>query len=50
MFLQAVAAGEPPERNTVEQGLLVQRVIDAIYRSSEEGRSIRFDEPLLTAD
>ncbi|MEM4780372.1 MAG: Gfo/Idh/MocA family oxidoreductase [Halalkalicoccus sp.] len=49
-FLQAVAAGTPPERNTVEQGLLVQRLIDAIYRSSEEGRAIRFDEPLLAAD
>jgi predicted dehydrogenase len=49
-FLRAVATGEPPKRNTVEQGLLVQRVIDAIYRSSEEGRSIRFDEQLLAAE
>ncbi len=49
-FLQAVAEGEAPERNTVEQGLLVQRVIDAIYRSSEEDRTIRFDEQLLVAE
>ncbi|ADJ14826.1 Gfo/Idh/MocA family protein [Halalkalicoccus jeotgali] len=49
-FLQAVAAGEPPERNTVEQGLLVQRVIDAIYRSSEKGRTITFDERPLVAE
>lgn len=49
-FLQAVAAGEPPERNTVEQGLLVQRVIDAIYRSSEEGQAIRFTEQPLLAE
>ncbi|ELZ83157.1 oxidoreductase [Haloferax elongans ATCC BAA-1513] len=43
LFLEAVAAGEHPGRNTVEQGLAVQRVIDAIYRSSEEGRSVRLD-------
>ncbi|WP_049895582.1 hypothetical protein [Halopiger xanaduensis] len=30
-----------PERNTLEEGLIVQRVIKAIYRSSETGRSVR---------
>lgn len=30
-FVEAVAAGEPPELNTVEEGLAVQRVIEAIY-------------------
>ncbi|MFC6904093.1 Gfo/Idh/MocA family oxidoreductase [Halalkalicoccus tibetensis] len=49
-FLQAVAAGEAPDQNTVEQGLLVQRVIDAIYRSSEQGRSIRFEEEWVAAE
>ena len=38
-FLAAVAAGTPPETNTVEEALTVQRVIDAIYRSSETGRA-----------
>ncbi|WP_224268778.1 Gfo/Idh/MocA family protein [Haloprofundus salinisoli] len=43
LFLEAVASGNHPERNTVEQGLAVQRVIDAIYRSSAEGKAIRLD-------
>lgn len=43
VFLEAVAAEEAPTINTVEEGLLVQRVIDAIYRSSEDGRAIRLD-------
>ncbi|GGL30563.1 oxidoreductase [Halarchaeum grantii] len=42
-FFDAVRAGEAPERNTVEQGLQVQRVIDAIYRSSESGAAVRLD-------
>ncbi|UWG50273.1 putative dehydrogenase [Halalkaliarchaeum sp. AArc-CO] len=42
-FLEAVAAGEPPARNTVEEGLQVQRIVDAIYRSAEAGRSVRLD-------
>ena len=36
-FLDAVRAGEPPVQNTVEEGLQVQRVLDAIYESSEDG-------------
>ncbi|WP_276257111.1 Gfo/Idh/MocA family protein [Halomontanus rarus] len=40
-FLEAVLAGEAPDINTVEQGLTVQRVIDAIYRSSEDGEAKR---------
>ena len=39
-FLAAVESSDPPEQNTVAQGLEVQRVIDAIYRSSEEGRAV----------
>ncbi|WP_332899660.1 Gfo/Idh/MocA family protein [Haladaptatus sp. CMSO5] len=42
-FLEAVQSGDPPQRNTVEQALAVQRIIDAIYRSDEEGRAIRLD-------
>ena len=42
-FLEAVAAGEAPAINTVEEGLRVQRVIDAIYRSSETGAAVRLD-------
>ena len=43
VFLEAVAAGEAPQINTVEEGLCVQRVIDAIYRSSETGAAVRLD-------
>ena len=39
-FLAAVAAGTRPETNTIDEALTVQRVIDAIYRSSESGRSV----------
>jgi len=42
-FLDHVRSGTPPERNTVEQGLDVQRIIEAIYRSSEKGRAISLD-------
>lgn len=41
LFAESVASGEAPQLNTVEQALSVQRVIDAIYRSSEEGTSVR---------
>ncbi|SFR56066.1 Predicted dehydrogenase [Halogeometricum rufum] len=40
LFLDAVRTGEHPGLNTVEEGLQVQRVIDAIYRSSEEGNAV----------
>lgn len=40
LFLDAVAQGQKPDRNTVEQALTVQRVIDAIYRSAEQGTSV----------
>ncbi|SFG40386.1 Predicted dehydrogenase [Halopelagius inordinatus] len=43
IFLEAVELGEAPGVNTPEQGLEVQRVIDAIYRSSETGRAVRLD-------
>ncbi|MFB6218853.1 MAG: Gfo/Idh/MocA family protein [Halobacteriaceae archaeon] len=39
-FLAAVATGEPPA-NSIDDALTVQRVIDAIYRSSESGAAQR---------
>jgi len=42
-FLEAVAAGEAPDINAIEEALSVQRVIDAIYRSSERGEAVRLD-------
>lgn len=38
-FLEAVATGIEPASNTIEEAMTVQRVIDAIYRSSETGRA-----------
>jgi len=43
-FVDSVAAGEPPGTNTVDQALTVQRVMDAIYRSSEKGRAVSLAE------
>ncbi|WP_435101654.1 Gfo/Idh/MocA family protein [Halarchaeum sp. P4] len=43
LFLDAVASGEDPGINTPEQGLQIQQVIDAIYRSSEEGGAVVLD-------
>lgn len=43
-FLEAVATGDAPDINTIEQALSVQRVIDGIYRSAEENRAVRLDE------
>ncbi|ELY85717.1 Gfo/Idh/MocA family protein [Natrialba taiwanensis] len=38
-FLTAVATGNEPTTNTLDEALTVQRVIDAIYRSSETGQA-----------
>ena len=43
-FLEHSARGLTPERNTVEQGLTVQRVLDAIYRSSESGEAVAVED------
>lgn len=40
MFLESVATREPPACNTFEQALVVQEIVDAIYRSEEVGHSI----------
>jgi predicted dehydrogenase len=42
-FVAAVEQGHL-ERNTVDQALSVQRVIDAIYRSAAQGTAIRLDD------
>jgi predicted dehydrogenase len=42
-FVGAVATGDPPALNTVEEGVAVQEVIDGIYRSSEAGEAARLD-------
>ncbi|APW98970.1 oxidoreductase [Halobiforma lacisalsi AJ5] len=42
-FFDRIAADDPDD-DSVEQALAVQRIVDAIYRSSEEGRTIPIDE------
>ncbi|MHC3439880.1 Gfo/Idh/MocA family protein [Natrialbaceae archaeon A-gly3] len=42
-FFDAIGAGENLEGN-VEEALVVQRIIDAIYRSSETGHTISLEE------
>lgn len=42
-FLECLSKGVQPEKNTVDEAMTVQRVIDAIYRSSDAGHSIAFD-------
>jgi predicted dehydrogenase len=49
-FFDAVRGDERPARNSVEQALLVQRVIDAIYRSSEAGRAVGLDDEWSVPD
>jgi predicted dehydrogenase len=43
-FVESVASGEPPGINTVDEALTVQRVLDAIYRSSQQERAISLAE------
>jgi predicted dehydrogenase len=43
-FVEAIRTGEHPGRNTVEQGLAVQRVVDAIYRSAGTGEAVDLAE------
>ena len=42
-FVEHVAQGTEPARNTVEQGLTVQRVLDAIYEADETGSAVSLD-------
>jgi predicted dehydrogenase len=43
-FVRHVESGDPPTMNTVEQGLAVQRLIAAIYDSSETERGVELDD------
>lgn len=43
MFLDGVAGEHHDLGETVEQGLVVQRILDAIYESSERGEAVRID-------
>lgn len=50
-FIEAVRTSEQPTINTVEQALVVQRVMDATYRSSESGTAVEIDnEPIPTIE
>lgn len=40
-FLEAVAEGVPPGRNTVEQGYYLQKLVDAIYTAGETGDRVQ---------
>jgi predicted dehydrogenase len=42
-FLDVLDGEREHTRNTVEDGLTVQRIIDAIYRSAEENAEVRLD-------
>jgi predicted dehydrogenase len=42
-FLRHALAGVDPELNTVQQGLTVQRVLDAIYRADASGSAVRLE-------
>ncbi|WP_101296204.1 Gfo/Idh/MocA family protein [Halegenticoccus soli] len=53
VFLEGVRTGEHPDHNTVEEGITVQRVIDAIYRSSESSQTVALQntaKPIPNAD
>lgn len=43
-FLRGIESDPSPKQNTVEQGLTVQRVSDAIYRSAEDDHAVRLPE------
>jgi len=47
-FLAAVETDSPPEMNTVEEALTVQRVVEAIYCASKTGTAVRLED--LPAD
>lgn len=39
-FVKSIRTGQKPERNTPEQALAVQQILDAIQRSSEAGQAV----------
>lgn len=42
-FAESIRTGHAPDRNTPEQALAVQRVLDAIQRSSESGEAVEVE-------
>ena len=51
-FVEAVASGEHPGTNTVEEALTVQRVLEAIYESSDSDGAVSLTEvpPMTRSD
>ena len=43
VFLEAIRADEPPETCTFEEGIVTQRIMDAVYESSDRGAAVRLD-------
>lgn len=43
-FTEVVVEDRPHDRNTLEQAVEVQRVVDAIYRSAEQNQEVVLDE------
>ena len=43
LFFEAVTSNEKPEHCTFEEAIVSQRIIEAIYESSETDRPVRFD-------
>lgn len=41
-FFECIRENRPPKQNTAEQSLTVQRILEAIYESSQTGESISF--------
>ncbi|HET7323798.1 MAG TPA: Gfo/Idh/MocA family oxidoreductase [Halococcus sp.] len=42
-FAESIRTGKAPDRNTAEQALAVQRILDAIQRSSERGAAVEIE-------
>ena len=47
VFLDAVERGQPPEENTVAEALTVQRIVEAIYESSNTERAVPLAEAVV---
>ncbi|WP_049916082.1 Gfo/Idh/MocA family protein [Halococcus morrhuae] len=43
-LVESIRTGQEPERNTPEQALAVQQILDAIQRSSEAGRAVEIQQ------
>jgi predicted dehydrogenase len=43
VFLDGLRSGRQPDTCTFEEGIVTQRIMDAVYESSERGRAVRLD-------